>query len=107
MLGVDQGAVITLNGGASWSSWYNQNTAQFYHVSTDNRFPYWVYGPQQDSGAVGIPSRTTTLDGINLSHFRETTAGGEATTSRRIPRTRRSSTAAASSATTRAPSRRA
>ncbi len=49
-LSSDQGAVITVNGGASWSSWYNQPTAQFYHVTTDNRFPYWVYGAQQESG---------------------------------------------------------
>jgi photosystem II stability/assembly factor-like uncharacterized protein len=53
----DQGAIITVNGGASWSSWYNQPTAQFYHVSTDNRFPYRVYGGQQESGSVGIKSR--------------------------------------------------
>ena len=44
--------------GKTWSSWYNQPTAQFYHVITDNRFPYWVYGAQQDSGAAGVPSRT-------------------------------------------------
>jgi photosystem II stability/assembly factor-like uncharacterized protein len=77
ILGVDQGAVVTLNGGASWSSWFNQPTGQFYHVVTDNRFPYWVYGAQQDSGAAGIPSRTNNIDGINLTQFRETTAGGE------------------------------
>ena len=77
ILGVDQGAILTLNGGLTWSSWYNQPTGQFYTVSTDNRFPYWVYGSQQDSGAVGVPSRTTQRDGINLTHFRETTVGGE------------------------------
>lgn len=77
MLGVDQGAVVTLNGGQSWSSWYNQPTGQFYHVSTDTRFPYWVYGAQQDSGAASIPSRSNTIDGINMMQFHETTAGGE------------------------------
>jgi photosystem II stability/assembly factor-like uncharacterized protein len=77
ILGVDQGAVVTLDGGTSWSSWFNQPTGQFYHVITDNRFPYWVYGAQQDSGAAGIPSRTDNIDGINLTQFRETTAGGE------------------------------
>ena len=77
ILGVDQGALVTLDGGATWSSWYNQNTAQFYHVITDNRFPYWVYGAQQDSGAAGVPSRTDNIDGINLRQFREVTAGGE------------------------------
>ena len=54
----DQGTVITLNGGKTWSSWYNQPTAQFYHAITDNRFPYWIYGPQQDSGAIAVASRS-------------------------------------------------
>ncbi len=53
----DQGAVITVNGGKTWSSWYNQPTAQLYHVTTDNQFPYWVYGGQQESGAIGVASR--------------------------------------------------
>ena len=53
----DQGAVVTVNGGRTWSSWYNQPTSQLYHVSTDNQFPYWVYGGQQESGAIGIASR--------------------------------------------------
>src|SRR5690348_11871708 len=54
---VDQGATITVNGGQTWSSWYNQPTAQFYHVITDNQFPYWVYGAQQESGSAGVKSR--------------------------------------------------
>jgi photosystem II stability/assembly factor-like uncharacterized protein len=58
LVGVDQGATLTVNGGETWSSWYNQPTAQFYHVITDNRFPYWVYGGQQESGSVGIKSRS-------------------------------------------------
>jgi photosystem II stability/assembly factor-like uncharacterized protein len=57
MLGVDQGATISLNGGESWTTWYNQPTGEFYRVATDHRFPYWVYGPQQDSGTAGIISR--------------------------------------------------
>jgi photosystem II stability/assembly factor-like uncharacterized protein len=57
-LSSDQGAVISVNGGASWSSWYNQPSAQFYHVTTDNRFPYWVYGAQQESGSAGTLSRS-------------------------------------------------
>jgi photosystem II stability/assembly factor-like uncharacterized protein len=77
MLGGDQGAVVSLNGGLTWSSWYNQPTGQFYTLSTDNRFPYWVYGSQQDSGAAGVPSRTNTTDGITLSQFKEITPGGE------------------------------
>jgi photosystem II stability/assembly factor-like uncharacterized protein len=58
ILGVDQGAVITNDGGLTWSSWYNQPTGQFYHVSTDQQYPYNVYGAQQDSGTAGVPSRT-------------------------------------------------
>jgi len=57
LLTSDQGATITVNGGRTWSSWYNQPTAQLYHVTTDNQFPYWVYGGQQESGAIGIASR--------------------------------------------------
>lgn len=53
----DQGAIITVNGGETWSSWYNQPTAQFYHVITDHRFPYRVYGGQQESGSAAVKSR--------------------------------------------------
>ena len=53
----DQGAIITVNAGASWSSWYNQPTAQFYHAITDNSFPYRVCGGQQESGSACISSR--------------------------------------------------
>jgi photosystem II stability/assembly factor-like uncharacterized protein len=77
ILGIDQGTLITLNGGKTWSSWFNQPTAQIYHVSTDNRFPYWVYGAQQDSGAVALPSRTGGYDGITMEQFHEITPGGE------------------------------
>src|SRR5215470_4220881 len=58
IVGSDQGAVVSLDGGATWSSWYNQPTAQLYHVAADLRFPYWVTGAQQDSGAVGTPIRS-------------------------------------------------
>src|SRR6188474_344644 len=57
LIASDQGAIITVNGGETFSSWYNQPTAQFYHVSADNAFPYNVYGGQQESGSVGIVSR--------------------------------------------------
>jgi photosystem II stability/assembly factor-like uncharacterized protein len=57
-LTADQGVAISVNGGDTWSSWYNQPTAQFYHVTTDNRFPYWVYGAQQESGSAGTMSRS-------------------------------------------------
>jgi len=57
LLGSDQGATISLDGGLTWSSWYNQPTAQVYHISVDNQFPYWVYATQQDSGSIGTRSR--------------------------------------------------
>ncbi|HVC48474.1 MAG TPA: hypothetical protein VND90_14635 [Terracidiphilus sp.] len=53
----DQGALVTVNGGRTWSSWYNQPTAQLYHVATTNEFPYSVCGGQQESGSVCIASR--------------------------------------------------
>jgi len=77
ILGSDQGAQVTLDGGKTWSSWYNQPTAQIYHVATDNRFPYWVYGAQQDSGAAALPSRADSDDGITLENFHEIAVGGE------------------------------
>jgi hypothetical protein len=58
LLGTDQGTTISLDRGQTWSTWYNQPTAQFYHVITDNQFPYIVYGAQQDSGSAAVPSRT-------------------------------------------------
>ncbi len=58
MLGVDQGATVSLDRGKTWTTWYNQPTAQLYHVTTDHRFPYWVYGAQQDSGAIAVSSRS-------------------------------------------------
>jgi len=57
IMGSDQGATVSIDGGKSWSSWYNQPTGQFYHLSTDNRWPYWIYATQQDSGAVATLSR--------------------------------------------------
>src|SRR5204863_131539 len=58
IVGSDQGAAITLDGGRTWSSWFNQPTAQFYHVVTDDAFPYRVYGAQQDAGTGGVASRS-------------------------------------------------
>ena len=58
VLGTDQGTSVSLDGGATWSSWFNQPIGQFYHVTTDNSFPYAVYGAQQDSGSAGVLSRT-------------------------------------------------
>jgi photosystem II stability/assembly factor-like uncharacterized protein len=57
LMASDQGTIVTLNGGATWSSWYNQPTAQFYHVSTDYNFPYRVCGGQQESGSACVASR--------------------------------------------------
>ncbi len=74
LLGVDQGAILTMNGGQSWSSWYNQPTGEFYHVSTDNAFPYRLYAAQQDSGTSAIASRSdygqiTERDWISIGGF--------------------------------------
>jgi photosystem II stability/assembly factor-like uncharacterized protein len=52
----DGGASVSTNGGATWTTQGNQPTAQFYHAIADNRFPYWVYGAQQDNSTVGIAS---------------------------------------------------
>ena len=57
LLVADQGAVVTLNGGQTWSSWYTQPTAALYHVMADNAFPYRVCGGQQDSGSACVASR--------------------------------------------------
>lgn len=58
ILGVDQGATISVDGGKTWSNWLNQPTGQFYHVSTDDAFPYYVFAEQQDSGTVAVPNRS-------------------------------------------------
>jgi photosystem II stability/assembly factor-like uncharacterized protein len=57
-LGVDQGATISLDRGQTWTTWYNQPTAQLYHVTTDHAFPYSIYGAQQDSGSIAVHSRS-------------------------------------------------
>jgi photosystem II stability/assembly factor-like uncharacterized protein len=76
ILGSDQGVVVSLDRGVTWSSWYNQPTAQLYHIATDNRFFYWVWGAQQDSGAVGVASQSNhaTIDSLD---WRPTDVGGE------------------------------
>src|SRR5579862_9512610 len=58
LLGVAQRAIVSVDAGRTWTSWYNQPTGQFYHVSTDNQFPYRVFGAQQDSGTAGVLSRS-------------------------------------------------
>jgi len=57
LMTADQGAIVTVNGGQTWSSWYNQPTAQIFHVNTDNAFPYRVCGGQQESGSACVQSR--------------------------------------------------
>jgi photosystem II stability/assembly factor-like uncharacterized protein len=59
VLASDQGTVVTEDGAVTWSSWYNQPTAQLYHVAADYRFPYWATGAQQDSGSMGVPTRSS------------------------------------------------
>lgn len=71
----DGGAQVTFDGGNNWSTYHNQPTAQFYRVTTDNHFPYRIYGAQQDNSTVRILHRS---DGFGLTedHW-ESTAGGE------------------------------
>jgi len=76
ILASDQGAIVTEDGAQTWSSWYNQPTAQIYHVAADNRFPYWVTGAQQDSGAVGTPSRSRHAE-ISVRDWEGLCSGGE------------------------------
>ena len=76
ILGSDQGAVVTEDGALTWSSWYNQPTAELYHVAADNRFPYWVSGSQQDSGSVAVPTRSNHTE-ISNHDWTGVCAGGE------------------------------
>ena len=57
IMGLDQGATVSLDGGATWSPWYNQSTEQIYRIDTDNSYPYWIYATQQDAGAIRTRSR--------------------------------------------------
>ncbi|HEV8150047.1 MAG TPA: glycosyl hydrolase [Gemmatimonadales bacterium] len=76
--GNDGGATISFDGGATWSSIYNQPTAQFYHVTTDTQWPYRVYGAQQDNSTVSIASRSD--DGVIGERDYFPVAGGESAT---------------------------
>ncbi len=73
--GNDGGACVSFNGGMSWSSIYNQPTAQLYHVCTDDQFPYRVYGSQQDNTAITVPSAT--VDGAIHERDWYSPGGGE------------------------------
>jgi len=75
----DQGTVVSVDGGKTWSSWYNQPTAQLYHVAADNRFPYRLYGAQQDSGGVGVS--TWSREGLlTFRNWEPTCEAGESAT---------------------------
>jgi len=76
VLSSDQGVIVSVDGARTWSSWYNQPTAQLYHVAADQRFPFWVYGAQQDSGAVGNATRSNDRT-ISFRDWKPLCAGGE------------------------------
>jgi photosystem II stability/assembly factor-like uncharacterized protein len=76
IVGGDQGTIVSVDGGQTFSSWYNQPTAQLYHVAPDSRFPYWLTAAQQDSGAVGTPERTHHAV-ISMHEWSGLCAGGE------------------------------
>ena len=76
IFGSDQGTAVSVDGAKTWSSWYNQPTAQLYHVAADYRFPYWLTAAQQDSGAVTTPIRA--IHGvISMHEWSGLCAGGE------------------------------
>lgn len=79
VLSTDQGTVVSVDGAQSWSTWYNQPTAQIYHLAASNDWPYHLYGAQQDSGGVGV----TTWSPFGVLSFREwepTCLAGESNT---------------------------
>jgi photosystem II stability/assembly factor-like uncharacterized protein len=79
ILASDQGAVVSVDGSKTWSTWYNQPTAEIYHIAADNRFPYWLYGAQQDSGGVGVS--TFSNEGVlNFRNWEPTCLAGESAT---------------------------
>src|SRR5690242_10291896 len=79
VLSSDQGTVVSVDGAKTWSTWYNQPTAQVYHVAADNRFPYWLYGAQQDSGGVGVG--TWSREGVlTFRNWEPTCLAGESAT---------------------------
>ena len=79
VLSSDQGTVISVDGAKTWSTWYNQPTAEIYHVAADNRFPYWLYGAQQDSGGVGV-STWSRMGTLSFRNWEPTCEAGESNT---------------------------
>lgn len=79
VLSSDQGTVVSVDGAHTWSTWYNQPTAEIYHIAVDNRFPYWLYGAQQDSGGVGVS--TWSREGVlSFRNWEPTCLAGESDT---------------------------
>jgi hypothetical protein len=79
VLSSDQGTVVSVDNATTWSTWYNQPTAEIYHVAADNRFPYWLYGAQQDSGGVGVS--TWAREGVlSFRNWEPTCLAGESST---------------------------
>jgi hypothetical protein len=79
VLSSDQGTVVSVDGARTWSTWYNQPTAQVYHLAADNRFPYWLYGAQQDSGGVGV-STWSRMGTLSFRNWEPTCQAGESNT---------------------------
>ncbi len=80
VLSSDQGTVVSVDGAKTWSTWYNQPTAQIYHVAADNRFPYWLYGAQQDSGGVGVSTLSSARGVLSFRNWEPTCEAGESAT---------------------------
>lgn len=79
VLSSDQGTVVSVDHAKTWSTWYNQPTAQVYHVAADNRFPYWLYGAQQDSGGVGVATWSK-MGTLSFRDWEPTCLAGESNT---------------------------
>ena len=79
VLSSDQGTVVSVDDAKTWSTWYNQPTAQIYHVAADSRFPYWLYGAQQDSGGVGV-STWSRMGTLSFRNWEPTCLAGESNT---------------------------
>ncbi|HKK08384.1 MAG TPA: glycosyl hydrolase, partial [Gemmatimonadota bacterium] len=77
IIGDDGGGQVTVNGGRTWTSYYNQPTAQFYRVFVDNRFPYRVYGPQQDNTTISVPAWAPGTGELTSQGLWRTQGGGE------------------------------
>ncbi len=77
ILGSDQGVIVSVDDARSWSSWNNQPTGQYYHITADNRNPFWIYGAQQDSGARSVESTTAGGGRITYADWGSACTGGE------------------------------